>query len=272
MRHGTGEDDHIPSGRPQQSLNDVRDCCHIRHDVAVLSASLAAPGSSTATPPSPVPRRVRGPRWLDARLLLGIALVLGCVLAGALVFSRVTRTQQVWAISHDVAAGAVLQPADLRPVPVRLPDSADSYVLASDSLVGKTVYRPLTAGELVPRAAVTTTAAATSLTIPLDAKSAPSLARGERIKVWVSSKKCAELPLLNDVTVQDVTATGGSAFVSGQGQAVVVRVPGELADRVVTALALDGAVLRAGVLDGPVDPSQAGPAASLPSLTACTGA
>ncbi len=218
---------------------------------------------------SPVPRRVRTPRWLDARLLLGVALVLGCVVLGSVVVSRASSSVQVWSAARDLAPGSVLEPDDLAPVAARLPGSLSSYVRSADSLVGRTVSRPLSQGELVPRAAVGATPAATGVTIPFDARSAPAFSRGQRISVWVSAKGCPQLALLRDVTVQDVTATGGGAFVTGEGQTVVVRVPSALADRVVGALALDGAVLRAGVLDGA--PSSTANDA-LPSLAACTPA
>jgi hypothetical protein len=186
---------------------------------------------------------------------------------GAYLFTRAGATTQIWAATRTLAAGSVLSADDVRPVAARIPGGA--YVPASESVVGRTLAQPVGAGELLAHSSVTATAPATKVTIPFDARSAPPLARGQRIKVWVSAKGCAEVPLLQDVTVQDVAATGGTAFSSGQGQAVVVRVPDALADRVVTALALNGAVLRAGVLEG-----QAGGTSNdaLPSLAGCSAA
>ena len=72
--------------------------------------------------------------------------------------------------------------------------------------------------------------------------------------------------MLADVTVQDVQSTGGGAFSSGSAQGVVIRVPAALAGRVITALALDGAVIRAGILSGAAstDPND-----DLPPLDSC---
>ncbi len=71
-------------------------------------------------PASPVPRRLTRPRWLDARLIGGVVLVLVSVLLGSLLVSSADHRQPVWSLSRDVAAGTVLTGADLRPVRVQL--------------------------------------------------------------------------------------------------------------------------------------------------------
>ena len=53
----------------------------------------------------PTPRRVRPPRWLDLRLVLGVLLVLGSVLLGARVVGAADATVPVWAAAGDLAAG-----------------------------------------------------------------------------------------------------------------------------------------------------------------------
>ena len=70
--------------------------------------------------------------------------------------------------------------------------------------------------------------------------------------------------LLPDATVQDVSTSGGS-FSSSDGQNVTLSLPPALADRVVTALAVDGGTLRAGILSGPRHGT-----ADLPTLDGCT--
>jgi hypothetical protein len=72
--------------------------------------------------------------------------------------------------------------------------------------------------------------------------------------------------VLPDVTVQDVRADSGSSFTSGTGgQDVVISVDPALANRVVAALAIDQAQVRAGVLTG-------NPGASPASVPALPGA
>ncbi|MEP6598828.1 MAG: SAF domain-containing protein [Actinomycetota bacterium] len=217
----------------------------------VATSSSSRPSSlPPSSPRSPVPRRVRTPQWLDLRLVAGIALVLVSVVIGAEVVSSADSTQTMWAAARDLAPGSVLTAADLTPIRVRLPDGAGRYLSTRTALAGKTVNRQLSAGELLPRAALGATSAATTVTVPLDAAAAPTIERGRRIELWVTTKTCSAVPILDDVTVQDVQSGRGSAFASGVTQSVVIRVPAALAQRVITALALDGARVRAGILDG----------------------
>ena len=87
-----------------------------------------------------------------------------------------------------------------------------------------------------------------TITLPLRPENAPRLGGGDRITVWASSKACRASVILSGVAVQDVKSGGGAAFGSSAALGVVVRVRPEVAQRVVSALDLEGAVLRIGVL------------------------
>lgn len=216
---------------------------------------------------SPTPRRVRAPKWLDLRLVAGVVLVLASVLLGARVISSANASDSVWAVSRDLAPGTVLSAGDLSEVHVRLPAGADAYLPVHTVVLGQSVTRQVTAGELLPRAALAATDAATTITVPLASTSAPHVQRGQRIQLWVSTRSCSAIAVLADVTVQDVQSTGAGAFSSGSTQGVVIRVPAPLAGRVITALALDGAVIRAGILSGAAATSD--PNNDLPPLDSC---
>lgn len=220
------------------------------------------------TAPSPRPARVRTPRWLDARLVAGVLMVLVAVVVGAKVVSGAQHTERRLALRHDLAAGATLRADDLTRVAVKLPGGNEVYAADASAAVGRQLNRPLGKGELVPTAALGTPAARTTISVPLSARSAPQLQRGQRIEIWVSTPTCRSVVLLSDVTVQAVH-TGSDAIGAGPGQDVVLSVSADLADRVVAALADKDAVIRAGVRSGgsadhPDD-------ASLPSLDACLG-
>jgi hypothetical protein len=224
---------------------------------------------SGMTVSSPSPRRVRTPRWLDGRLVAGVILVLAAVLLGATVVSGARHTERRLALTRDLAAGAALQSGDLTAVNVRLPAHGRIYAAAPDAVLGRRLNRPLSKGELVPTAALGQPAAGTTISVPLAARSAPELHRGQRVEIWVSTATCPSTVLLAAVTVQAVHA-GSDELGAGADQDVVLSVAPQLADRVVAALADKDAVLRAGVLTGP--PS-GGPAnTGLPSLDACFGA
>ena len=219
-------------------------------------------------PPSPGPRRIATPSWLDIRLVLGVALVLAAVLLGAKLVSSARQTGPVVAARRDLAAGTVLSADDLTVVSARLPAAGRGiYASGPDDLVGQRLSRPVAAGELVPLAAVDSGAANATVTVPLEAAAAPDLRKGQRIELWVSVGKCPALVLLPDVTVQAVRTDNG-AFGSGiGGQDVTITVEPPLADRVVAALAMDDAQLRAGILNGTVPED---PPAGLADLAPCT--
>jgi hypothetical protein len=188
--------------------------------------------------------------------MLGVLLVLGSVLLGARVVASARNTYPRLAATRDLAAGTVLTSRDVAVAQVRLAGGGSGvYVADLVDAIGKQLSRPLSAGELVPRGALDVPAAQTTVTVPLDSGAAPDLRRGERIEMWLSTTACPSVVLLRDVPVQAVHADSGGSFATGgDAQDVVISLPPALADRVVQALAYDGAKLRAGVLAGPLHP------------------
>lgn len=219
------------------------------------------------TMPSPVPRRVKPPGWLDLRLVTGVVLVLASVLMGAKIISGANHRVGRLAVTRDLAAGTLLRRADVRTVGVQLPGAGPGVYLSGDAdVVGKQLNRPLSNGELLPAAALGIAAALTTVTVPFPGDAAPALSPGQRVEIWLSSKVCPTVVLLADVTVQDVRASPGGSFSGSAGQNVVLSVPPALASRLVAALALDSAVIRAGILTGP---AQAAANDALPDLDTC---
>jgi hypothetical protein len=206
---------------------------------------------------SPTPRRLRSPRWFDLRLVLGVVLVLGSMIVGVVVVSSADRGERVWAATHELSAGVVLTAADLRAVSVRLPGERDAYWATRTSLTGQTLTRTIGAGELLPRSAVGRGAASTTITVPLGADVAPKIKAGQRITLWVSTKTCPSAIVLADAAVQAVQDAQGAGFGSAGGEDVVLRLSASDAQRVIEALALKDATIRAGVLSGPADGAQA---------------
>ncbi len=218
--------------------------------------------------PSPTPNRVRAPRWLDLRLVAGVALVLAAVLVGARVVSSAQHTRRMLALAHGLAAGTTLRADDLTRVDVRVPSGGRLYADDPGKVIGQRLNRPLGKGELIPVSALGVPEAGTTISVPLAARDAPGLRRGERIEIWVSTPTCRSVVLLSDVTVQDVHVES-DAIGAGSGQDVVLSVSPALAARVVAALADKDAVVRAGVLTG----TAAGtPDDALPALDACLAA
>ncbi|MCW2527240.1 MAG: uncharacterized protein JWM76_2100 [Pseudonocardiales bacterium] len=218
---------------------------------------------------SPIPRRTRAPKWFDLRLLVGVFLVLGSVAVGAIVMSRGNSTRPVLAVGHDLSAGTVLTDGDLRTVRVRIDGAVAVYFEAGSDVSGKVLRHDVTTGELL---AVGSVAVAgpdeTSLTVPVKPENAPELERGQRVAIWVSTQHCQAVPVLSDVAVQAVREAGSGALSAASSESLVIRVSRPLAQRVVTALGLDGATIRVGVVTGSVDDDGA---SSLPDLSVCAG-
>lgn len=208
-------------------------------------------------PDSPTPRRVRTPKWLDLRLVAGALLVAVSVAVGVLVITNSGKTNRVWAVSRDVDAGTVLTASDLALAEVRLVRSDRLYVPISSGVIGKTLNRPLRAGELLPRAVLANPAPAMTMTVPLTTDQAPKIDRGQKITLWVSTKKCQARVVVAGVTVLEVDSGGGGSFGTSSAEHVVVRLGPDDAARVITALDLDGAVVRAGVVSGGSRPTSA---------------
>jgi SAF domain-containing protein len=225
---------------------------------------------SAAVPGSPRPRRIATPSWFDARLVLGIVLVLGSVLVGARVVSNAKHTYPRVVVRGDLAAGTVLTAGDVELAQVQLSGPGRArYLPEVTDAVGKQLNRAVTAGELLPASALARPRPQTTVTVPLASGAAPDLRKGQRIELWVSTKTCPSVVVLPDVTVQAVHADGSGSFSAGTGgQDVVISVDPALADRVITALALDDGTVRAGVLVG----AAAGSTAELADLDACSTA
>ncbi|MFL6162785.1 MAG: SAF domain-containing protein [Jatrophihabitantaceae bacterium] len=209
---------------------------------------------------------MRPPSWLDLRLVLGIALVLASVVGGALALSSADHRQSRWAITRDLAAGTVLSGSDVRAVRVQLGPADHQYLSVTEPVVGRALQSPVQSGQLLPRSVLVTPTQGVAVTIPLRPDNGPAIARGDRITVWLSTKSCQGQVLLSGVPVQSVARSADASFGSDTGSVLVVELPGTDARRVVAALDLDSAVIRAGVLSSgqPADPVAA-------DLTGCGG-
>jgi hypothetical protein len=217
--------------------------------------------------PSPTPRRISPPSWLDLRLILGVVLVIGSVAAGAYLISAADHTDRVLAVTRDLSAGTILHADDVTTVSVRLSrDSTGHYLTAGTPIDGKRLARPIARGELLPAAALQAIPALTTVTVPLATGQAPRLSTGQRIELWISTKRCPSAVLLYDVTVQAVQSIDPNALASDADQSVTLSLPPEQANRVVTALAIEDVTVRAGVLSGPDITG------SLPDLSTCAAA
>jgi hypothetical protein len=187
--------------------------------------------------PGPIPRRVRPPRWLDLRLVLGVLLVLGSVLLGARVVGAADATVPVWAVTGDLAAGTELDIGDLRAVDVRLGDAADAYLSTSTRPEGRTLARAVRAGELLPRAALDEATELVQLALPVQSGYVPpGLERGQVVDVYAVADPAAGAA---DGSVTLVVREAPVQAISGRSEGVLSTPT--TAIQVVVAVAADDA-------------------------------
>jgi Flp pilus assembly protein CpaB len=207
-----------------------------------------------ATPPAapevlagPTPRRVRPPRWLDLRLVLGVLLVLGSVLLGARVVGAADATVPVWAAAADLAAGTELSADDLVAVDVRLDETAKAYLSTDARPEGRTLARPVRAGELVPRTALEEPAELVQLALPVQAGYVPpALERGQLVDVYAVADPAAGATGVADGSVTVVVRGATRQAITGRSEGmlstptttvqVVIGVPARDAPKVLAAV------------------------------------
>ncbi len=188
----------------------------------VPTAPAAATPGTAAPVPGSAPRRVRPPRWLDLRLVLGVLLVLGSVLLGARVFAAADATVPVWSAAGDLAAGSVLAAGDLVAVDVRLDDVAGAYLATSTRPEGRTLARAVRNGELLPRTALEEPAGLVQLALPVQAGYVPpGLDRGQVVDVYAVADPAAGATATGDGSVALVVAAAPVQAVSGRTEGVL---------------------------------------------------
>ncbi|HEX6150617.1 hypothetical protein [Nocardioides sp.] len=171
-----------------------------------------APSAAPSAGP-PAAARATRPGWRDPRLWIGVALVAVSVVAGSRLLAAADDTVTVWAAAVDLAGGAQLSSGDLEARRVRFADATDldRYYAADDPLPADArLVRGVGRGELLPRAAVGTSADADVLELPIAVDLVPdSVGSGSVVNVYVrDSVRCPDCAgaALESVTVVDAPA------------------------------------------------------------------
>lgn len=144
-----------------------------------------------ATPPAPTARRLQRPGWRDARLVVGVLLVLLSVLVGARLVASFDDTIPVYAAQRPLLPGQQVTPEDLVVVSVQLDEAVDDYVDGSQEIASGTyALRGVGEGELVPAAALggAQQALDKTVTVPVDPAVAATLSPGTVVDMWVSRR------------------------------------------------------------------------------------
>ncbi|CAN5506353.1 hypothetical protein BH23ACT6_BH23ACT6_01980 [soil metagenome] len=141
--------------------------------------------------PSPPARRLQRPSWRDARLLVGVLLVLLSVLAGSWIVARADDTTPVYTAARPLLPGQEVSESDLVVTSVRLDDALTAYVDSSQGVPENSyALRAVQVGELVPADALGSAREAKDKTVavPIDPTAASILEVGSVVDVWVSRR------------------------------------------------------------------------------------
>lgn len=192
--------------------------------------------------PAPAARRLTRPSWKDARLLIGILLVLLSVIIGALAFRAADDRVGVWAASTALTPGESITADDLTRVDVQLGDGAARYLSSEQALPeGAVIDRELRAGELLPRSAIVSPLDLEVQRVPVrvDPVSLSNLTKGSRVTVLApvvqtssDGRPSRERPtyevFARRVTVYALPKSSGGVMGTGNGSAAILVVPKDL--------------------------------------------
>lgn len=198
--------------------------------------------------PAPTAARVARARWLDARLLVGLLLVLLSVVVGARAFAAADHRVQVWSVTRDLGADTPLSRDDVQARSVGLDAATGRYLSAAQPPDGLVLTRPVGRGELLPASAVSRAGSPDRRRIVIEVArfGVAGLAKGRVVDVYVvretgSGSAATPAPpelVLGGVTLGEDVRTGGSAFgASGAKAGVTLLVDRAQVPRVIDAVA-----------------------------------
>lgn len=192
-------------------------------------------------------KRIRRPKWTDARLLVGAMLVVVAVIATYLLITTANSTTRVWASARPLVPGDVLEPTDLTVAEVNLADLGSKYLSADVELPeGSSVRSVVAAGELLAASTVAPLSELEGRVVAIDvAGSVPSVVdSGSLVDVWAQPEQTgldddgsSPQRIVDSAPVAHITRDVGS-FGTGDGARIEVFVgTADLSD---VLAALDG--------------------------------
>ena len=145
----------------------------------------------------------------NSRLAMGLALLIIALSAASLISKEANRTVLVWASIGELAPGQVIMPTDITPASVLLAQTAKNYLSSSAQIVGTTVISKISAGDLIPVAAISTEVdSSDKRLVPLTVEITDlpiALVRGDVIDIYAIAKKDS-----NSIITPELLAAGVS--------------------------------------------------------------
>jgi hypothetical protein len=159
----------------------------------------------------------------NSRLAMGLALFIIALTAASLISKEANRTVLVWASTGELAPGQIIAQSDLTPASVLLAQSAKNYFSSSAQIVGTTVLTKISAGDLIPVAAIANEVDANNqrlVPLTIEISDLPiALSRGDVIDIYAIAKtnakeSIAPTLLASAVSVDQVLERSNSGVVS----------------------------------------------------------
>ena len=147
----------------------------------------------------------------NSRLAMGLSLFIIALLAGSLIAKEANRSVLVWASQGDLAPGELIEPTDLKPVSVLLPQSAKNYLSTSTEIVGTLVISKINSGDLIPAASIAVaTDAMTHRYVPLTLELTDlpmDLKRGEVIDIYAIANRDSKIITQPQLVATDISVS-----------------------------------------------------------------
>ena len=159
----------------------------------------------------------------NSRLAMGLALFIIALTAASLISKEANRTVLVWASTGELAPGQIIAQSDLTSASVLLAQSAKNYFSSSAQIVGTTVLTKISAGDLIPVAAIANEVDANNqrlVPLTIEISDLPiALSRGDVIDIYAIAKtnakeSIAPTLLVSAVSVDQVLERSNSGVVS----------------------------------------------------------
>ena len=159
----------------------------------------------------------------NSRLAMGLALFIIALTAASLISKEANRAVLVWASTGELAPGQVIEQSDLTSTSVLLAQSAKNYLSTSAQIIGTTVLTKISAGDLIPVAAIASEVSANNqrlVPLTIEISDLPiALSRGDVIDIYAIAKTNAKESisptlLVNEVSVEQVLERSNSGVVS----------------------------------------------------------
>jgi len=159
----------------------------------------------------------------NSRLAMGLALFIIALTAASLISKEANRTVLVWASTGELAPGQVIEQSDLTSTSVLLAQSAKNYLSTSAQIIGTTVLTKISAGDLIPVAAIANEVSANNqrlVPLTIEISDLPiALSRGDVIDIYAIAKTNAKESisptlLVSTVSVEQVLERSNSGVVS----------------------------------------------------------